>query len=262
MKCYLINLDRAPERMARMQNILLQHGIEFERVAAIDAGAFTETEIQQYRAETRPGKSLRIGDIACGASHLLVLRKIAEGADAYACVLEDDLHLADDITFFTRSTEWMPNGADIVKLETFNEKTIVDRRGTALPGGRSVVQLRGYHGGTAFYVISKHAASEIIQHFTAGMMCVDQFIFDEMLPRFNIYQVTPAPAVQDSIADFKTDEFLSSSIRCAPQKSTISGFPKLKRECLQVFNKALNTIDLIYRRLMKGQIRMKIPYTL
>lgn len=37
MKCYLINLGRAPERLARMQQMLDWQGVEFERVPAIDA---------------------------------------------------------------------------------------------------------------------------------------------------------------------------------------------------------------------------------
>lgn len=237
MKCYLINLDRAPELLKRMRQLLDRRGVEFERIAAVDA------KIQSYKlapAVTRtPGgrAPLAPGDIACGASHLICLRKIASGEDRYGAILEDDLHLADDIAFFLKSDHWLPTDADLVKVETFRQVTLLCAPLGRLPGKRSIWRLMERHWGAGAYIVSKSAAQRIIREYDNEIQNIDVFLFDIELANHKVYQVSPAPAIQDTFCGSPSAAFLASDIQ--PQRQAVDilklkGWPKFRREFLRL----------------------------
>lgn len=233
MKCYLINLDRAPERLARMARLLESHGVAFERVPAIDAANFTEQELALYRSQRKLALAMAPGDIACGASHLHIMRRISSGDDAYAVVMEDDIHVASDIGLYLNSSDWIPQDADMVKLETFVERTAVGGKWTVLPNGRAMAQLESKHGGAALYVISKDAAARLVEGFVAGLMCIDEYMFGEKLDALKVYQVYPAPAVQESRGGKGGAAYLDSYInhqRIYPNSAKPKGLAKIRRE--------------------------------
>lgn len=128
MKCYLINLDRSPDRLARMDHLLTEFGIHYERVSAIDARKFTSEELAIYRKQRSTGKPLNQGDIACGATHLSVFKKNVDGSEKYAAVMEDDLFFTENVSILLKSSSWIPSDADIVKLETCNHVTALGKK--------------------------------------------------------------------------------------------------------------------------------------
>lgn len=234
MKCYLINLDRAPERLARMVQLLESHGVDFERVPAIDAVGFSEQELSLYRSQRQFAPAMAPGDIACGASHLHIMRRIANGDDPYAVIMEDDINLASDIGLYLNSSDWIPRDADMVKLETFVERTAVGGKWTRLPKGRAMARLHRKHGGAALYVISKEAAARLVENFVAGLMCIDEYMFGEQLDELKVYQVYPAPAVQESRggkggAAAYLDSYINQQ-RISPDRAKPKGLTKIRRE--------------------------------
>lgn len=265
MKCYLINLDRAPERLARMTELLGRHEIEFERVAAIDARNFTAKELEIYRKQRAEGHELAPGDIACGSTHLKILRKIADGHDKYSVIMEDDLHLASDIDHYLTSRRWIPEGADIIKLETFREPTLVDGNGVRLPNGRRISRLRKKHLGAALYVISRDAAIDILAGFRPGVECIDVHMFEHGLDKYKIYQIHPAPAVQDNIGGFYSQPALASDInnqRIFASMPKPRGISKLNREIKRLYGKIFSVMNYIWNRVFKNKIYGKISYRL
>jgi len=261
MQCYLINLDRAPERLKRMQELLDERGIRFERVAAIDGHLLSSDELERYRAQSPTGQIMSIGDIACGATHISILRKIANGENEFGVIMEDDLHLSDDIGDFINSTAWIPQDADVIKMETYFQRTFVDSHGLKTFNNRRLVRLRGRHWGTAFYVIRKSAAQRVLSEFTAGLTCIDQYIFGEALKYLKVYQIDPAPSIQDTTSGTTTSSFLSSSIMIAPSKSVKKkGLAKLKREFNRALRKIYSAAYIVWVFIAHGQIRKIIPY--
>ena len=83
MKSYLINLDRDVARLAHMCDVFGRFGIAYERLAATDGASLQD-----------PGSAITRGEMGCLSSHRRVLEKIAGGADRYAAVFEDDIHIA------------------------------------------------------------------------------------------------------------------------------------------------------------------------
>lgn len=90
LKCYLINLDRSPERLAEIAPRLAAQDIGFERVPGVDGAKLSEAE---FRGQTRGNeyyKPLRRGEVGCYLGHLAAMRRFLQSGARYALILEDD----------------------------------------------------------------------------------------------------------------------------------------------------------------------------
>ena len=121
--CYLINLDRSPDRLAAMSERLADAGIAFERVAAVDGMALTEQQFLEQTRENRYYKPLRRGEVGCQLSHLEVMRRFVSSRRRYAVILEDDAILADGFPGLLREAIQLREGStdrrlawDVLKL--------------------------------------------------------------------------------------------------------------------------------------------------
>lgn len=245
MKCYLINLDRAPERLKRMTKLLQNNGVSFQRFPAIDGKNFTDNDIAMYREKSKISYNLSAGDLACGESHLQVLNLIASGADEYAVVMEDDLHLSNDIAFLLNNDSWIPRSVDIIKLETVGYETKISRNKNVVHNGRFISKLLSRHGGTGIYIVSRKAAKYLVDEYHPGMETIDDFIFSTKINELNIFQMVPAVGVQDEIGELNAEVFLKSSIHDSRSDypevleytnrhiNKPQGLNKLKREILR-----------------------------
>lgn len=95
-RCYLINLDRSPERLATMVSRLDDLGIEFERIPGVDGMSLSEDEFGRQTSENRYYKPIRRGEVGCQLSHLKALARFLDSDARYALVLEDDARLDGD----------------------------------------------------------------------------------------------------------------------------------------------------------------------
>lgn len=90
LACYLINLDRSPQRLAAMQSRLSELDIAYTRIAATDGAQLTDEEFLQHTIHNRYYKPIRRGEVGCYLSHLEVLHAFINSDARYALVLEDD----------------------------------------------------------------------------------------------------------------------------------------------------------------------------
>lgn len=191
MKCLVINLDRSVDRLAHVTSEFTRIGVAFERVSAFDASV--ESPIPASPHLTRP-------EIACALSQRKCWQIIADGADQYGAIFEDDAMFSSDAGAFLSDYSWVPAGADIVKLETTFEKTRIGSRQIEIGNGHTLARLFGYHSGAAGYLISKSAAHKML-HYTRRRIygAADILLFDVtslacILSRN--YQLTPAICAQ------------------------------------------------------------------
>ena len=96
--CYLINLDRSPDRLASVTSLLSAAGIAFERVAGIDGILLGDAEFLAQTRENRYYKPLRRGEVGCYLSHLQALQRFIASNRPYALILEDDVLLSDGVS--------------------------------------------------------------------------------------------------------------------------------------------------------------------
>ncbi|TIU13190.1 MAG: glycosyltransferase family 25 protein, partial [Mesorhizobium sp.] len=69
MKCLVINLDRSRDRLAHMTAEFASLGVQFERVAAIDAQDRPDLARMPLRVKRKSSLRLADAEIACLLSH-------------------------------------------------------------------------------------------------------------------------------------------------------------------------------------------------
>jgi GR25 family glycosyltransferase involved in LPS biosynthesis len=96
----IIHLDRAVARLPQVDSMKKAVKLDSHVVRAVDGRQLTETQKQYYRRRlTRPTYPFRLrnSEIAAFHSHRACWQKILDGDLDVALILEDDLHLQEDV---------------------------------------------------------------------------------------------------------------------------------------------------------------------
>lgn len=250
MRILLINLDRSPERLKRMDEVLTGSGLTFERVPAVDGKLLSEAEKTRWLGGDGSFYPLGPGEIGCFLSHRACWEIAAAGPDSHAVVLEDDVHIGSDAQAIIGDAGWIPADADIVKLETTFRRTHVEKSAAAQVVGRQVSRLRGEHTGTAGYIVSRKGAEKLLIRSATFSDPLDQFMFNPRLSMFSAlvtYQLVPALCVQDeNFHRGGSDAALRSTLHGERRLNRRTGMARLKRE----IERPLQQIGGILRGLM------------
>lgn len=198
--CYLINLDRSPQRLAAMQARLQAAGLAFERVPAVDGNTLDDAAFARHSPANRYYKPLRRGEIGCYLSHLDTLRRFVASGLPYALVLEDDVVLEDGfcallaeaIALHARSRDpllaW-----DVLKLAK-QRRRFVDLAPLG-PTHRLVEYGLSVPITTAAAVWTRAGAQRWLQHYHGVTRPVDCDLQHPWESGLNILSVHPAPIV-------------------------------------------------------------------
>ncbi|QKV18815.1 glycosyltransferase family 25 protein [Oricola thermophila] len=264
MKAYFINLDRSPERLAYMSRTLNALGIDHERVAAVDGNTLSDEEIGRNYTHRAGTQLLDAGSIACFMSHRRAWQRIAEGEDDHALVLEDDIVFGRDAGALLRDMSWIPDGAPLVRLETFRRHTVWDAEPLARAGDREIVRLRHVQLGAGAYVISRRAAGLLTERTPPFRHAVDFVLFDPRCPDFcgfEIMQMIPAPCIQSDRAPADTRPVdLPSILQQTRRKVLARGFRRLLAKTERELSKQrLKWSGLIFDR-FRGTKTGRIPF--
>jgi glycosyl transferase family 25 len=201
MKCLVINLDRSFDRLAHMHGEFARIGTPFQRIPAIDAGMRPELAGADLPIDPFSGFRMTVAELCCFLSHRTCWEVIAAGNDPYCAVFEDDMVFCDGAGAGALLADhgWIPADADIVKLETFFQRVVLDRAGPDAGGGFRSRRLRSLHYGCGGYVLSRQAARRMMDAAGRIDMPVDHFLFDTALAGVRervIYQLVPALCMQ------------------------------------------------------------------
>lgn len=206
MKAYCINLDRRPDRLAHMTAEFARAGIPFERIPAVDG---QNPEVAAAAARLPPSSENRRmsgGAYGCLLSHREFWRRLVESGDPWGMVFEDDLLLAPEMGGLL-SDDWIPAGADIIKMETLGFRRIhVSAKRHEIGRGRYVARLHSTHFGTGGYIVNSSAARRLLAETAHTGEPVDHVLFNSALPFFQtivIFQMIPAPVLQGDKARVK-----------------------------------------------------------
>jgi len=142
-RCYLINLDRSPERLADMHAHLLALDIAYERVPGVDGLTLDEAAFRQYTRQNHYYKPIRRGEVGCYLGHLKALQRFVDSGARYALVLEDDARFEPDIcTVIGNALALRDNTQDALLQWDLLKLARPQRRWIALAalGGRQLVE--------------------------------------------------------------------------------------------------------------------------
>ncbi|TPW31808.1 glycosyltransferase family 25 protein [Martelella alba] len=254
MTIFVINLDRSPDRMARMERLLSAQSLTFERFAAVDAKTLAPDEISDITdsLQTR-GRSLHAGEVACYLSHLRLWREGLERNLPWICIFEDDIHLSDDAaTVLDSADRWIPKDCDLVKIETTRWKTTVGRKRERVTKTRGLRRLHDFHWGTAGYIITRKGMETLSAASDKLRQPVDEFMFfpgSSVFSKLVIYQLDPAICIQDFYLpanDPRRMEIASEITKSVDERGSVTGgkaryegnfvMRKLKRRSAKIRN--------------------------
>jgi len=196
---FIINLDRSPERLAKISQRLAGLGVNFARVPAIDGLYLSPSEQRKYQAKSRDWTPLKPGEIGCFLSHRKCWEIIESSPYDFGCVLEDDAVVSDSFPDALYSAQHLPDDIDVLKLDTTFKRVWLDRHAVALDDLR-VTRLRSGHYGAGAYIISKDCARSLLAKSNSFAIGVDVFLFDPLIGSardLRVYQCLPAVCGHD-----------------------------------------------------------------
>ncbi len=219
IRTYVINLDRASDRLAAMETQLQALRLPYERIAAVDAANVTEAMATSvtaprlgalfkgmpgYRQNAKSGPAMYwpevgryfvAGEIACYLSHGRALQAFVDsGADA-ALIFEDDAEIDGDIADVIDVIHRLPPRARIVKLEGI-QASYETNYPVARVGERNVMMMLKPSTGAAGYYINRAGAEQILPRLFPIREPFDAFLRQYWSHGVEVLETRPFPVRQ------------------------------------------------------------------
>jgi glycosyl transferase family 25 len=197
MQTYYLNLPWRMDRRAFMEEQFAKLGLSAIRIEAVTPGEVPPADRAAYCHPSRPNW-LGVGECACTLSHFQAMRRLLEGDEPYALVLEDDVRLSARLPAFLAELERTMPDFDLLRIETC-EKRVRVRSVSPPVVGVDLVEFVGYDSGAAGYVVSRRGAQRVLQHRQSRLRPIDQALFDSNAPMARVLvlrQTVPGLCVQ------------------------------------------------------------------
>ncbi|MBN7764058.1 glycosyltransferase family 25 protein [Nitratireductor aquimarinus] len=257
MKTFLINLDRSPERLQYMDELLNRRGVPYIRVSAVDG---TVIDRPAYASS-----SLTMPEIGCFLSHRSIWELMVSEDIPVALVLEDDIEISPGLAQLIDNPQWLPGDDFIVKLDTTGTRVALTETKITVPTQRRLLELNGQHLCTSGYILSRSAASKLLELSTTLHDPVDVFLFEDRQKRRNespVFQMVPAPIRQKMIVEDVAGTVFETTI---PKDHIVQpvrriGLPakawrELKRAVRKTTRSVAVSLQLTSERHMKAEYR-------
>ncbi len=164
---WVINLDRASERLQRIAAQLGPSGLNWTRISAVDGRALPPDRLSALDAveyRRKHGMEPALGELGCYLSHVAVMQALLASAHRFALVLEDDVLLTPALLPVLHGLLAHPDRWDMVKLSAVHSGTPQPVLELA-PGHQLAVMLSRCTGSSA-YIINRRAA----ERYVAGLL--------------------------------------------------------------------------------------------
>ncbi|MEA1988679.1 MAG: glycosyltransferase family 25 protein [Pseudomonadota bacterium] len=207
MNVFVINLERNPDRLDFISKRLESLGIDFQRVDAIDGYALSDNFIEEFRQNSKRPTGWKEGQIGCFLSHRKAWQQIVDGKEEYGIVFEDDLHIAESLKSVIFNLNWIPEDADVVRLENTTNWVKLKKVGTVNNRDLSLVKNDSWCAGA--YIMPKATAVFLLAQDPKLWLPADTYVFakslSEVARNLHIYQVNPVLTCQDKYSEGVVD---------------------------------------------------------
>jgi glycosyl transferase, family 25 len=198
---WVINLDRATERLARISQQLAVLGLPFQRLSAVDARQLSPAQRAVFDEAAylrKHGMTPVPGEIGCYLSHIEVMRAFVAGKAPFALVLEDDVLVGDKLPAVLRALMSHAERWDMVKLSAVHSGTPVPV--LDLVAGHKLAVMLSRCTGSSAYLINRRAAEAYLRR--DGGLLPMQLPYDHVFDRgwdldLKVRLVTPTPCTHD-----------------------------------------------------------------
>ena len=196
---YVISLARAKERRENMRRRLDALGMPYEIVDAVDGATLNLEDyahrLRQNECRVKHGYELTRGEIGCYLSHHNLWKRIAEGENEHALILEDDAVWDDDFAEVVGELlrcEWHWEAV----LLSADKPRPIDAVLCSLPGGRKLVRYKRRAWTAAAYLLSRSGAAKLRDYGEKINAVVDCVYFEYWKNGVAFYCVHPPAAGQ------------------------------------------------------------------
>lgn len=199
MLCFVINLDRSPERLAAFGRQAAAAGLAVERLTGIDGAVLSAEEVAAALAPRFQFQPLNRGELGVFLSHREAWRRLVDSDRPVAAVFEDDAVLAPQLGQLLAHSDLQTLPFDVLKLETGLRPVALRRQAHRLGSHHVGHELMSWHGGTAGYVITRAGAARLLGLTEPIADTVDQAMFhpfSTIRRQLRVGQVIPAPVIQ------------------------------------------------------------------
>lgn len=194
---YVINLDRSPDRLARMDAQLSALGLEFQRVAAVD-GATLDLSACQARGDIDRDfwrryhhRDMLNTEAACYLSHMRALAQFLKSDHQLALIVEDDADFSPDTPDILKALAARADDWDIVKLIAGHPGMQIDR--APLCGAYRLTSYVTQTACAAAYGVSRTAADRLLTYLRPARLPYDH-LFDRSFDHgLRLRGVNPMP---------------------------------------------------------------------
>ncbi len=206
LQTWVINLDRAPERLARIAAQLQALGLPYTRLPAVDARALTPGQhrsLDEAAYRRKHGMTPVLGELGCYLSHVEAMRLFLASDAAFALILEDDVLLHDSLPAVLQGLLANPGRWDMVKLSAVHSGTpqrVLQLSPDLAPQHHLAVMLSRCTGSSAYLVNRRAAQAYLREH--QGLLPM-QLPYDHVFDQgwrfgLKVRLVTPTPCGHDS----------------------------------------------------------------
>lgn len=163
-------------------------GVSLERLHAVEAGNISDADFARLsRQWERPITRI---ELACFLSHRALWQRAATSTEGLV-ILEDDSVLSPR---FSSTLGRLPQGFDLINLETVGRRKFFARKPSFLGDGFQVTRLLREKSGAGAYFLSPAGARKLLARAEAHVAPVDAFMFG--VAKLRIGQVEPALTMQ------------------------------------------------------------------
>jgi len=173
-------------------------GLVSERVSAVQPDQISQADIDRF-CDPRRYRWLTPPELACGLSHLAALRVFLQAGAPFGAIFEDDAVLSEVLPAFLSAIESNAPELDLIRLETFNERLLVDPSGSRQLGPVATRTIYSQSNGSAGYVVSRRGAIAIVESVEIKATQADFALFNphhSLARQLRVQHVDPGLCIQ------------------------------------------------------------------
>lgn len=248
MDNYVISLNTSLERRHHIVEQFDAQNIKFKFFDAIEP--HENSKIAADLAVNIVDCDLTQGEVACLLSHVSLWKMMEDQQLNYLAVFEDDILLGESAELILSNYKWIPQNADLIKLEKFASAAKMKLSSEKVSHNRKVRQLTGKHLGAAGYILTLNAAKILLNHIRLQkkLIAVDHILFEVFIEnkQLSVFQMSPGICIQSDrlyprekaiVSDLEFERRQRFNLFFAQQKNTKRSLKdKLSRELIRLVN--------------------------
>lgn len=170
MRIFVVNMKTSVKRRKIMEEQLNKLGLRFEIFEAVQGDSLSEQEIMSYYDKdfytSRPSY-FTPGAAGCTLSHYFLYKKMVEENIETALILEDDMHLSNDLPEILEKCTAAIRGKEVVMLfyQSYDPIHLSDESAVAVSHAHKLLQVVniGRLRSTAGYIINYAGAKSMVE---------------------------------------------------------------------------------------------------